>query len=133
MDVIEMARELGKELQKDERYHVYLTAKKLNDEDEELQGMIGQFNLKRIQISSASSKPEPDQARIQQLQADLGDLYTKIMRNENMLNFEVAKQELDTLVTQVTQIVMRSANGENPDEIDLSSCTGSCSTCGGCG
>ena len=47
MDAIKAARELGKAIQNDERYKAYIEAKKANDADDELQQLIGEFNLKR--------------------------------------------------------------------------------------
>ena len=44
MDIIKMAREMGKEIQKSEIYANLNAAKKNNDEDEQLQDLIGQFN-----------------------------------------------------------------------------------------
>ena len=43
MDIIEMARELGKALQNDDRYIAYNLAKQVNDEDKELQKDIESF------------------------------------------------------------------------------------------
>ena len=48
MDVIEMARELGKAIQQDERYKRIDAAKKANDEDSQLQELIVKFNLKTL-------------------------------------------------------------------------------------
>ena len=45
MDIITMARELGKLIQQDERYKRIDAAKKANDEDEKLQELIAKFNL----------------------------------------------------------------------------------------
>ena len=47
MDAIQAVRELGKAIQEDERYIEYAKAKKANDEDTELQNLIGEFNLIR--------------------------------------------------------------------------------------
>ena len=47
MDIITMARELGKLIQQDERYKRIDAAKKANDEAEKLQELIAKFNLKR--------------------------------------------------------------------------------------
>ena len=44
-DVIQIARELGAALQEDERYKALVQARKVNDEDEELQNLIGEFNM----------------------------------------------------------------------------------------
>ena len=45
MNVIEKTRELGELLQADERYVKYHETKKKNDEDKELQDMIGELSL----------------------------------------------------------------------------------------
>lgn len=50
MDIIELAREIGRELQKDERYLNMRTVSAQCDKDEELQELIGEFNLKWIAI-----------------------------------------------------------------------------------
>ena len=49
MDIIKITRELGKAIQADERFIAYNAAKLANDNDEELQNLIGEFNLKRQQ------------------------------------------------------------------------------------
>ena len=43
MNVIELTRELGKALQQDERYIAYHAAKLANDNDADLQNLIGDF------------------------------------------------------------------------------------------
>ena len=50
MDIIEMARELGAALQKSDEYTAYNVAKNAADGDAELQGMIGDFNLKKLSL-----------------------------------------------------------------------------------
>ena len=51
-DVIEMAREIGRQLQKDELYLKLELARQQSEEDEELQNAIGEFNLKRMAINN---------------------------------------------------------------------------------
>lgn len=51
MDIIAMARELGKAIQQDERYKRIDAAKTANDKDEELQQLIQKFNMKRSELS----------------------------------------------------------------------------------
>ena len=55
------------------------------------------------------------------------------MKNENMIAYNIAKQEMDSVLKRVTAIIMQSAEGEDPETTDYEeSCTGSCSSCGGC-
>ena len=51
MDIIEQARELGRQIQKDDRYLKVQIAQQNSDNDKELQALIGEFNLKRMNIN----------------------------------------------------------------------------------
>lgn len=133
MDIIKMAREFGKELQKDERYIAYINAKNINDNDEKLQKMIHEFEMKRMEISIESGKPEKDDERINTLNSELQNLYSEIMQNENMMNFSVKRDEMDNLLNEINSIITMCANGEDPDTCQIThSCSGNCGSCGGC-
>ncbi len=134
MDIIKLTRELGKEIQKDERYTKYSQAKNASDNDTALQGMIGDFNLKRMEINNEAQKAERDEARIQELNNELRSAYAQIMGNEKMVAFNEAKDEMDALLQRVSAIITQCAEGEDPETTDYepSSCGGSCSSCAGC-
>lgn len=134
MDAITAARELGKAIQADERYIAYTAAKTANDNDEELQNLIGEFNLKRQQLGLEMSKgaDEKDEAKIEEANKEMQRLYTLIMQNEHMADFTMAKQGMDKLVNDINAIIGMCCDGEDPDTCEISSCTGSCATCGGC-
>ena len=135
MDIIELTRELGKKLQKEDIYLKYQLAKQAADEDEELQKMINEFGLKREEISEATSKSESEQdpERIQKLNREMRKVYAKIMTNERMINYNDTKDEFDVLMKRITTIIQESSEGEDPETADYIPCTGSCATCGGCG
>ena len=135
MDIIELVREVGKKLQKEDIYLKLQIAKQAADEDEELQKMINEFGLKREEISEATSKSESEQdsERIQKLNREMRKVYAKIMTNERMINYNDAKDEFDVLMKRITTIIQESSEGEDPETADYIPCTGSCATCGGCG
>lgn len=133
MDIIELSREIGRQLQKDEKYIALGIAKQTSDEDEVLQKLIGDFNLKRLAINNEASKPDRSDEKLQSLNKELREIYSQIMQNENMIAYNNAKNEFDTLVQRVLAIISQSAEGDDPETTDYSpSCTGSCSTCSGC-
>lgn len=134
MDVIELAREIGKEIQKDERYLKMQLAIQSTDKDAALQDLIGQYNLKRMALDTEVQKPERDQEKVQAYSQELRGLYAKIMENPSMAVYQQSKGELDHLLQRVQAIVTQSANGEDPETTDYveSSCGGNCSSCGGC-
>lgn len=130
--VIELARQLGHALQEDERYLEYIKARQANDEDTELQELIGNFNLKRIAVNNAANEEKQDEEKIAKLNQELREVYTRIMNNQTMQKYNAAKTDMENLVNHINTIINMCANGENPDTVDPSACTGSCSTCGGC-
>lgn len=135
MNVIEMARELGKTLQADERYIKYNAATKASDTDTQLQNKIGEFNMLRMQLSQEMAKPEKDADKMTSLDNDIKALYDEIMNMPVMVAFNEAKAEMDELLQSVNFIISMSANGEDPmtcPEKAPQGCSGSCSTCGGC-
>ena len=134
MDIIEMTRELGKAIQADDRYIAYTLAKQANDDDEQLQNLINAFNLKWMQLQMEVGKPDKDNDKIQELNDVIKSSYKTIMDNPKMKVYQAAKEGLDELLNQVNTIISMSANGMDPDKIDLeaASCTGNCSSCGGC-
>ena len=134
MDVIATARQLGKAIQQDERYLRLMVAQQMNDWDEELQSLIGKFNLKRIDLNGEINKSEKDQEKITAINGEVKELYAQIMANKNMSAYNDAKNEVDGLVDFVMQILRGSLDGEDPDQIEQKSggCSGSCASCSGC-
>ncbi len=135
MGTIEMARELGKAIQQDERYKAYHNAKKANDSDEALQELIGEFNLKRLELNQEMSKAEKDNEKLSRLDNEIKSLYGNIMANESMAAFTKAKNDMDDLLSQINMVITMSANGEDPATCPTEmphSCSGSCSSCSGC-
>ena len=135
MNVLELARQLGHAIQQDDRYIAYTLAKQANDEDEALQNLIQAFELKRMELQMALGKEEKDQEAIAQLNDVVKEIYQRIMQSPRMMVYNAAKQGYDQLQNEVNTIISMSLGGADPDQIDpeTAGCTGSCSTCGGCG
>lgn len=136
LDIIELTRELGKKLQKEESYLKLQLARQAADDDSDLQKLINEFDIKRTEISEEASKSEDEQnsERVQSLNRELRKVYAKIMTNERMINYNNAKDEYDVLFKRINSIIQQSSDGEDPETADYTpSCSGSCATCGGCG
>ncbi len=135
MNVIDKARELGKMIQEYERYAAYVKAKEANDGDSELQQMINEFQMKRVELNAEMAKDDRSAERLTALDNEIKSLYGTIMGNKNMLEYNEAKTAMDDLLTQINVIITYSANGEDPMTCpteEPGGCGGSCSTCGGC-
>jgi len=133
MDIIEMTRNLGMEIQKDQRYQILENARRLNDADEELQKQIGDFNLARIDLNNEVSKSDKDADRIAQLNEKVQSIYTDIMNNESTQAYNEAKSDVDQMMQYINAILTTAVNGGDPMTVqEPSSCSGSCSSCSGC-
>ncbi len=133
MDMLEAARSLGHAIQSDEAFIGMMLAQQANDKDEQLQNLIGEFNLKRVALNSEINKQEKDQAKISALNDEIKDIYGKVMANPNMRAYNDAKSELDQKIDFVMQILRASIEGQDPDAFQpQAGCSGSCSSCSGC-
>ena len=131
--ILEMAKDLGYTLQEDARFLKTKAAQEAADADEALQQMIGEFNLKRMELNSEMSKPDKDRDKLTALDGKIKELYGQIMANKNMAVFNNVKNAMDELLSQINMIITMSANGEDPATCSVEhSCGGNCSSCGGC-
>ncbi|MEG1027908.1 MAG: YlbF family regulator, partial [Oscillospiraceae bacterium] len=64
MDLILKARELGQLIQQSEEYKRLEASKTANDNDKELQDLIGKFNLTRTSLSMAMQEESKDEEKI---------------------------------------------------------------------
>lgn len=133
--ILELAKDLAREIQMDERFVRVQMAQTAADGDAELQEMIGDFNLKRMAISTETAKDEGerDTEKMKALDTELREVYARVMANDNMKRYNDAKTGLDDLLGRVNRILTLAAQGLDPEAADAeSSCTGNCSSCGGC-
>ena len=94
MDIVEIARDLGKKIQEDERFIAMHVASQQCDADEALQNMIGEFNLKRMAINNEAQKEDRSEDLLRQYNNELRTIYAEIMQNPNMAAYTAAKNEL---------------------------------------
>ncbi len=137
MDVITAVRALGAAIQQDERYLAFMKAREANEADIELNGLIGKLNLIQLSYQNESAKEEPDNNKLEGMDAEFREIYGQIMLNENMKKYEEAKNEVDSMMNYLIQILTLCVNGEDPADCEPAQaeagCSGICSTCGGCG
>lgn len=137
MDVITAVRALGAAIQEDERYLAFMKAKEANESDIELNGLIGKLNLIQLSYQNESRKEEPDQSKLEGMDAEFREIYGQVMLNENMRNYEEAKNTVDSMMNYLIQILTLCVNGDDPmtcePQAQEEGCGGNCASCGGCG
>lgn len=133
MDVIAMSRVLAKAVQQEGCVIAYNKARARSDADETLQGLIGEFNLKRIELNDELKKEDKDNERVTALDGKIREIYSDVMSNPNMAAYNEAKGEVDRMMSFVNTILAAGINGEDPDTVEENTgCGGSCSDCSGC-
>lgn len=134
MDIIEMTKELAYAIQKDQRFVDMMKAKEKNDADNDLQNMIGDFNVLRINLNSETKKENQDEEKINELDREVNDLYSKIMQNETMQEYATTKRDFDEVFNKITTIINYAATGVDPEvAMNQGGCSpDGCSGCSGC-
>ena len=135
MSLESVLRELGKEIQKDERFIKLQACAKANDADEELQKQMQELQLMSLKFQQEMQKgEEADKDRITELQGEYQNLYNEIMKGENMQNYSVAASEMEQMAQYISGMIGLFFDGQDPEtcEIPEENCTHDCSTCGGC-
>lgn len=134
MNAIDLFKKAAMALQTDDRYLALDAARRANDEDQELQNMIGEFNLVRMDLNTEIGKEERDNERIAVLNARVNQLYSDIMSHEGMIAYNQAKADAEAMISHIDAIINTAMNGGDPMSVEQpeSGCTGSCSSCSGC-
>ena len=96
--------------------------------------MIGEFNLARLDLNNEISKDERDDAKVAELNAQVNELYSKIMSTGSMAAYNEAKAEAEALISYIDAIINTAMNGGDPMSVQQpeAGCSGSCSSCSGC-
>ena len=126
MTIFELAAQLGKALKEDEKLVRLNNAKNAYESDKELQKMMVEYEVQQKAMQAEITKPERDTMLIDIIQKRINDLYNAIMAHPIFVELNEAQAEVNELMNAVNNTITFEITGELP-----SSCTGSCSTCGG--
>ncbi len=132
MSLEKLTRELGKEIQKDERYLAMQNAIKANEADAGLNELMSKIQLIQVSYQHEASKEEPNEDKMKAYDEEFRGVYTQIMMNPNMQAYEKARKDIDELMNYLTGILAMCVNGDDPDTCDPTahSCGGDCGSCG---
>ena len=136
MDNLEkLARELGAAIQQDERYAKFVAAREANDKDTGLAELMSKIQLIQISYQHEAAKENADEGKLKAYDEEFRGVYSEIMQNQNMRNYEMARQAIDDMMNYLTGILALCVNGEDPATCDPTAhndaCGGDCSCCGG--
>ncbi len=131
MSLEKLTRELGKAIQQDERYSALQKAIEANENDTGLNELMSKIQLIQVSYQHEASKEEPNEDKMKAYDEEFRGVYSEIMTNPNMQNYEKARREIDELMNYLTGILAMCVNGDDPDTCDPTahSCGGDCSCC----
>ncbi len=134
MDCIELFKKAAAAMQTDARCVALNSAQRACDENQALQDLIGEFNLIRIDLNEEIGKSERNNQKIAELNEKVGKVYNQIMETPEMVAYNEAKTAVENMINHINAIVNTAVQGGDPMTVaePSSSCTGSCSSCGGC-
>ena len=135
MDIISLTRELGAAIQQDERYLKFMEAQKTNEADTALNDIMGRIQLCHMSYQHEAMKEDKDEQKLHAYEEEFNDLYKKVMENENMQKFEVARADMDEMMKEIFGLLSLCAQGQDPATCELPDehgCNCDCSSCSGC-
>lgn len=133
MDIIKLTRELGKAIQADERYAKFVAARETNEKDDELNELISKMQLIHMSYQHEASKEDANEQKLTAYEEEFMELREKIMNNQNMIDYEKAKMDIDEMMNYIIAILTECIKGEDPETCEPPkehSCGGDCSACG---
>lgn len=135
MSLESVLRELGKEIQKDERFAALKAAAAVNDADENLQKQMQELQLISLKYQQEMQKgEEADGERITELQGEYQSIYNDIMSTESMQKYSEAASEMEQMAQYISGMIGLFFDGQDAEtcELPAEDCTHDCCTCGGC-
>jgi len=114
MDLEKMARELGKAIQQDERYLNIEKCIAANEKDSALCDLMAKVQLTQLAYQK-EAQSGANAEKMQEIEKEFNGLYSEIMQNENMQNYEKARAEIDEMMNYIVGILTLCVNGENPE------------------
>jgi len=135
-NLIDMARELGREIQANEEYIDFRIKQQNLDCNTEIQEYIKKFNSKKDEINQEISKENCDNTKIDLLNKEISEIYKNINSNSVMIEYNLSKERFNQILQKISLVINKSAEGIDPYIIEVqdghNDCTGSCYSCEGC-
>ena len=128
MDILEMAKQLGLEIQNSPQMQAANKAEEIQENDEAAQELIREYNLRRMQIMQKMQSENASKEDMLAVRSELAEEFNKLLANESIKAYLAAKKEIDAVVKQVQDIITYYVTGEESGGCD----SGSCSSCSGC-
>lgn len=127
MDIMEMAKDLGKAIADCPQMAKMKETEKIQNNDEEAQKLIGEYNLRRMQLAQKAQKEDISKEELEAVRDELNAEFDKLLQNHAINAYVTAKKDVEALIAQVNNILSYYITGEQQQ-----GCGHSCDSCSGC-
>ncbi|MDR1805926.1 MAG: YlbF family regulator [Clostridium sp.] len=114
-ELIKKTRELGKLIQQSDEFAAVQRAMELNTQDAALMGLMQQLHMAESGYAAEAHSENPSESKMQAYKDEFERLYSIVMKNPTMGEFQEAQKSLGELMNQVFGILTQCADGEDPD------------------
>ena len=128
-EIIKKATALGEALRDSEEMKEYLKLEIVYNNDEEAQRITKEYNEMRENLANEARREDITPMEMLEIRKQLGQKFEEVSKNEVIAKYMDAKQEVENLISKANNIIRYFVTGEMEEE---SSCSGNCSSCGGC-
>ena len=128
-EIIKKATALGEALRDSEEMKEYLKQEIIYNSDEEAQRITKEYNEMRENLANEARREDITPMEMLEIRKKLGQKFEEVSKNEVISKYMDAKQEVENLISKANNIIRYFVTGEMEEE---SSCSGNCSSCGGC-
>lgn len=127
MDVLEKARELGEMLADSEEYKRMKAAEIAKNADATAISMLADYNSKANEFAAKIQTAQPTPEELEEYRVSLGNAFAELDANPIVHEFLESTKAFDDLMKNINSIIAFYVVPEKQG-----SCSGNCSSCGGC-
>ena len=115
MDILDSARQLGKDIQADERYKACIKAQEAATNDAKISEMAKRLDEIQAEFEKIATEHPENEEKMELLHSEYIELFQKANAEPAMAALLDARAEMDKMMTDIMAIIFLCINGEDPD------------------
>lgn len=128
LQILELAKQLGKELRDSKKFAEYTRAKEAFLSNEELGTKLSEFKVQKTLLDQQAQLTGADENVIDAIGARVEILYREINEHPVYVRFQTAEQEFNVLLGAVNTTISSFISDEEKKSAS-GSCSGNCASC----
>lgn len=130
--ILDKARELGMALSESEEFSRVVAAREAVDGNEGVRTLLDEYQSAQDRMVEVLSDANMSKQEVGALTKKTQEIENLLLANPLFSELLDAQTEFQKLMRQVNREIGACIGMETADPDDMSSCSGSCATCGGC-